>query len=65
MVNGEDKIHFDYKNEYGSIHNKMIEFEGVLRNIERRFRETHRIIYVNKWKNIWQNNLVQHVKVIV
>ncbi|KGR83820.1 excinuclease ABC subunit UvrA [Lysinibacillus odysseyi] len=37
---GKDKIHFTYTNEYGRTHSKMIEFEGVLKNIERRFKET-------------------------
>ncbi len=37
--NGE-LIHFYYESEYGSVHNKKIEFEGVVRNIDRRFRES-------------------------
>ena len=37
---GEDKIHFHYENEFGSRFDKKIEFEGVLHNIERRFKET-------------------------
>nr|WP_106783785.1 excinuclease ABC subunit UvrA [Lysinibacillus timonensis] len=37
--NGE-LIYFYYESDYGSIHNKKIEFEGVVRNVERRFRES-------------------------
>ncbi|MBK3494862.1 excinuclease ABC subunit UvrA [Viridibacillus sp. YIM B01967] len=37
---GTDKIHFHYENEFGNIRDQHIVFEGVLRNIERRFRET-------------------------
>ena len=37
---GKDKIHFHYENEFGNIRDQMIEFEGVVRNVERRFKET-------------------------
>ena len=37
---GKEKIQFDYENEFGRQHSKKVEFEGVLKNIERRFRET-------------------------
>lgn len=37
--NGE-LIYFYYESDYGSVHNKNIEFEGVVRNVERRFRES-------------------------
>ena len=37
---GKEKIHFHYTNDYGSVHNKDIEFEGVLPNIERRFKDS-------------------------
>lgn len=37
---GTEKIHFYYESDYGSVHNKAIEFEGVVRNIERRFRDS-------------------------
>ncbi|WP_412766711.1 excinuclease ABC subunit UvrA [Ureibacillus terrenus] len=37
--NGE-KIHFYYESEFGSVHDKEIVFEGVVHNIERRYRET-------------------------
>jgi len=33
-------IHFHYENDFGMIRDTDIEFEGVLRNIERRFRES-------------------------
>lgn len=37
---GEDYIHFHYENEFGNIRDQDIQFEGVLHNIERRFKET-------------------------
>lgn len=37
---GEEEIHFYYESEYGSVHNKKIRFEGVVHNIERRFKES-------------------------
>src|SRR5690606_5967750 len=37
---GTDLIHFYYENDFGSVHDKNIEFEGVVRNIERRFRDS-------------------------
>lgn len=37
---GSEKIYFYYESDYGSVHNKSIEFEGVVRNIERRFRDS-------------------------
>lgn len=37
---GKEKIQFTYTNEYGRTRSQMIEFEGVLKNIERRFKET-------------------------
>ena len=37
---GKEKIHFHYTNDYGSVHDKHIEFEGVLPNIERRFKDS-------------------------
>ncbi|AWE06419.1 excinuclease ABC subunit UvrA [Lysinibacillus sp. 2017] len=37
---GKEKIHFEFKNDYGSLHKKDIEFEGVIPNIERRFKES-------------------------
>lgn len=37
---GQDKIEFTYTNDFGRTNSQMIEFEGVLRNIERRFKET-------------------------
>ncbi|MBM7607947.1 excinuclease ABC subunit A [Lysinibacillus composti] len=37
---GPDLIHFYYENEFGSIHDKDILFEGVVSNVERRYRET-------------------------
>lgn len=37
---GSEKIKFHFENEYGSVRNQEIEFEGVIRNIERRYRES-------------------------
>ena len=37
---GKDKIHFHYENEFGNVRDQMIEFEGVVSNVERRFKET-------------------------
>ncbi|WP_445505980.1 excinuclease ABC subunit UvrA [Niallia sp. 03190] len=37
---GKEKIHFRYENEFGQIRENDIQFEGVLRNIERRYKET-------------------------
>ena len=35
-----EKIYFRYQNDFGQIRDGYIEFEGVLRNVERRFKET-------------------------
>ncbi len=37
---GKDEIPFDYTNDYGRRTKQMVQFEGVFRNIERRFRDT-------------------------
>lgn len=37
---GKEKILFEYTNDYGSMHKKNIEFEGVIANIERRFTDS-------------------------
>lgn len=37
---GKEKIHFHYENEFGNVRDQMIEFEGVVHNVERRFKET-------------------------
>jgi excinuclease ABC subunit A len=37
---GKEKIAFDYTNDYGKRTNQQTEFEGVLRNVERRFKDT-------------------------
>lgn len=37
---GREKIYFRYENDFGQIREGNIEFEGVLRNVERRFNET-------------------------
>lgn len=37
---GKEKIHFHYVNDFGNSRSNMIEFEGVVTNIARRYRET-------------------------
>ncbi|SEO68812.1 excinuclease ABC subunit A [Amphibacillus marinus] len=37
---GKEKIHFSYENDYGMKRDTHVEFEGVLNNISRRYRET-------------------------
>ncbi|MBY0123416.1 excinuclease ABC subunit UvrA [Bacillus sp. S/N-304-OC-R1] len=37
--NGE-KIFFHYENDFGQVRENLIEFEGVIRNVERRYKET-------------------------
>ncbi|MGH2319276.1 excinuclease ABC subunit UvrA [Planococcus sp. SE5232] len=37
---GSDKIRFRYQNDYGQIRDNHIQFEGVLSNVDRRYRET-------------------------
>ncbi|TYS63712.1 excinuclease ABC subunit UvrA [Bacillus infantis] len=35
-----EKIYFRYENDFGQVRENFIEFEGVIRNVERRFKET-------------------------
>lgn len=37
---GKDKIRFRYENDFGQIRDNQIMFEGVLHNVERRYKET-------------------------
>src|SRR5690625_1529500 len=37
---GRTKIHFHYVNDFGKVRDNMIQFEGVLHNIARRYHET-------------------------
>jgi len=37
---GDDKIRFRYENEFGQVRDSVMSFEGVLANIERRFKDT-------------------------
>ncbi|MCY8498922.1 excinuclease ABC subunit UvrA [Bacillus atrophaeus] len=37
---GNEQIYFKYENDFGQVRENYIEFEGVLRNIERRYKET-------------------------
>jgi excinuclease ABC subunit A len=42
ILHGSDgeKILFHYENDYGQVRENLVEFEGVLRNIERRYRDS-------------------------
>ncbi|MRX72357.1 excinuclease ABC subunit UvrA [Bacillus lacus] len=37
---GNDKIYFRYENDFGQVRENYIHFEGVISNVERRFKET-------------------------
>lgn len=37
---GKEKIRFYYVNDFGKVHDKLIQFEGVIPNIARRYHET-------------------------
>ncbi|GAQ19230.1 excinuclease ABC subunit A [Oceanobacillus picturae] len=37
---GKEKIRFHYVNEFGNVRDNQIQFEGVLNNVARRYRET-------------------------
>ncbi|MED4976931.1 excinuclease ABC subunit UvrA [Heyndrickxia faecalis] len=37
---GNERIYFHYENDFGQVRDNIIQFEGVLNNIERRYRET-------------------------
>lgn len=37
---GNDKLRFRYENEFGQVRDSLISFEGVLANIERRYKDT-------------------------
>ncbi len=43
ILNGSDgeKIYFRYENDFGQVRENYVEFEGVLNNVERRYRETN------------------------
>jgi excinuclease ABC subunit A len=36
----DDKVYFRYENDFGQVRENYIQFEGVLKNIERRYKET-------------------------
>ena len=36
----EKKFYFHYENDYGQVRENLVEFEGVLRNIERRYQDS-------------------------
>src|SRR5690606_3272923 len=38
-TNGE-RIYFRYENDFGQVREGLIDFEGVIRNVERRYKET-------------------------
>lgn len=37
---GSDEIYFRYENDFGQVRENYIQFEGVIRNVERRYKET-------------------------
>lgn len=37
---GKEKIYFRYENDFGQIRENEVEFEGILRNVERRYKDT-------------------------
>ncbi len=39
--NGAHKFHFHYENDFGGVRDVDVEFEGVLNNVDRRYRETN------------------------
>ena len=41
MALKHDKIFFRYENEFGRVHEGYIQFEGVLKNIARRYKDTN------------------------
>ncbi|KZZ84901.1 excinuclease ABC subunit UvrA [Bacillus sp. SJS] len=40
LGSGKDEIYFRYENDFGQVRESYIKFEGVMKNIERRYRET-------------------------
>ena len=40
MDQGKIKFDFRYENEFGQVRDSQIQFEGVLANIERRYKDT-------------------------
>lgn len=61
---GDDLIYFRYENDFGQIREGEIQFEGVLRNIERRYMRQYPISYVSKWSSICPRSLVRRAKAI-
>jgi excinuclease ABC subunit A len=37
---GKEEIYFRYENDFGQVRENYIQFEGVIRNVERRYRDT-------------------------
>ncbi|MBM4760835.1 excinuclease ABC subunit UvrA [Bacillus sp. B15-48] len=37
---GDERIYFRYENDFGQLRENYVQFEGVLRNVERRYKET-------------------------
>ena len=35
-----EEVYFRYENDFGQVRENYIEFEGVIRNVERRYKET-------------------------
>lgn len=39
--NGDKKFHFHYENDFGGVRDVDVEFEGVITNVKRRYKETN------------------------
>ncbi|WP_409302699.1 excinuclease ABC subunit UvrA [Peribacillus sp. SCS-155] len=40
LYGSKDKIYFRYENDFGQVRENYIQFEGVIKNVERRYKET-------------------------
>lgn len=58
----DEKIHFHYESEYGGVHNKEIVFEGVVHNIERRYRDSSSDWVRETMEKFMNGDDVHHVK---
>lgn len=62
---GSERIYFKYENDFGQVRENEIEFEGVLRNIERRYKETSSDYIREQMEKYILISHVRHVKDIV
>ncbi|GAA3319627.1 hypothetical protein GCM10020331_027290 [Ectobacillus funiculus] len=61
---GDEKVYFRYVNDFGQLKEGEIFFEGVIPNIERRYRETSSdYIREQMEKNTWRSSHVRNVRV--